>query len=613
MRGIPLARASQRAYRASAGTVSAPWACVAVAGGNSGRPSALASARSYHRVNAGNLLVPTVREMPADAVSESHKLMLKAGLIRSSASGIYSLLPLGLRSLEKIEKIIDEEMGAIGGMKVALPLLAPASLWKTVGRWDSTGQELFRLKDRKDTSFCLAPTHEEAVTELVADLVNSYRQLPLRLYQMDRKFRDEARPRAGLMRGREFWMKDMYTFDVSNNDAFATYAHVARAYKRIFKRLDLKFVQALADTGNIGGLQSDEFHILSSTGEDTLLTCARCGYAANREVGEEGYHLDPYAKAGADPLTGLNITTSAVLVRSKNGGNPFYVPLMHREERPPTEIKLKREATRLELEYSGTIVTGQRAIEVVREDADKRAQVAGIKASEMKTPLLMERQIAMRPNVADILSKKFVGDTGVALVDNAIKMVDSGEAKEGDPCPMCDAHLGEEKGIEIGHAFVLGTKYSAPLKATISTKDGTTHPIEMGCYGLGVSRMLAGVVETHRDSKGIVWPESIAPYRMCIVTMHVEPPGSDEQLYALAEDLYDRLDALPGFTNEIVLDTRDLRPGQKLSQMSLVGYPWCVIVGSRTLSEGTVEVEYRITGEKKTMPLEQLVAHFTAL
>eukprot|EP00051_Salpingoeca_urceolata_P020127 m.299690 g.299690 ORF g.299690 m.299690 type:complete len:477 (+) comp19549_c0_seq9:84-1514(+) len=390
---------------------------------------------------------------PRDAQTASHQWMARAGLIRQSAAGVYSILPLGQRSLEKITKVVCRELDAIGCQRLALPCLTTAQLWEKTGRWESTGEELFKLSDRRKAPFCLGPTHEEAITELAASFLQSHKQLPWRLYQLDRKFRDELRPRFGLMRCREFWMKDLYTFDATEEGASVTYDAVCQAYHRIFAALQLPTVVVEADSGNIGGSLSHEFHVPAQIGETDLAVCDQCD--ASWIIGEEG--------------------------QSKGGGG------------------------------------------------------------------------ACCKNTADGGS--------------------------------CKAHV--TKGIEVGHAFYLGTKYSAALDASFTTADGTETSAEMGCFGLGITRILATVVEQFHDKDGICWPVAVAPYSVCIVSMG---KGCDQ----MAEAVYDRLSAGP-LAGDIVLDTSERSAGVKFNNASVVGYPFVVIVGSKHDPEA-LEVETRAPG-----------------
>ncbi|CAG8617306.1 4319_t:CDS:2, partial [Racocetra persica] len=402
---------------------------------------------------------------------EGHHLMIRAGLIRQSSSGVYSLLPFALRSLEKLEKIIDQEMRNIGMLETA------ANTWKKTGRWNVTGSELFKLKDRKASDFCLAPTHEEEITQLVANDIFSYRQLPLRLYQTGKKFRDEMRPRAGLLRGREFIMKDLYTFDVTEEAALKTYEEVNEAYKKIFTRIGLPFAVAEADTGIIGGTKSHEFHFLSPAGEDSILSCIRCGYTSNEEC-----------------------------ARDINDGCPVC--------------------------YKNSITSHD--------------------------------SVNFHP-------------------------------------------LTSNRAIEVGHTFLLGTKYSDPLKATFAPENprhnGELLSIQMGCYGIGVSRMIAAVVESSHDSKGIIWPPSIAPYRVCII-----PSGDDPEITEKTRSLYDFLTSeCDGLNGEILIDDRmNLTFGYRMKDAELLGYPWLMIIGKKFLESGKIEIHERHNNQRRYLEFDEI-------
>ncbi|CAG8551861.1 7817_t:CDS:2 [Rhizophagus irregularis] len=494
--------------------------------------------------NVSNIKSKQKHEQEENIICESYRLMIRAGLIRRSSSGMYSLLPLALRSLDKIERIIDFEMTSIGAQKLSLSILLSASTWKQTGRWKSAGSELFRLKDRKGSEYCLAPTHEEEITQLVGHEIASYRQLPLRLYQIGKKYRDEMRPRYGLLRGREFIMKDLYTFDTSEEAALRTYEEVLIAYKNIFNKIGVPFVIADADSGNIGGTKSHEFHFLSQVGEDMILTCSNCGYSANEE---RAYGSLPLTKQAGNGVNKKPIFNFGI---SKN--NRLIICILG----------------------SGYVLN-----------------VFKLKAAAKL-----------------FLSNKLFDENIYKLIQSNKHIItmhhgDFHNTSPGDGCPICSmssvSHnnpLIGHNAIEVGHTFLLGTKYSEPLKATFAPETpqnmGELRPIQMGCYGIGISRMLAAIIESSYDEHGIIWPSSVAPYRVCII------PNSDEPLIQQAtRNLFDLLTSISHELNgEVLIDDRtNLSLGYRIKDSELVGYPWMMILGKRFLESGRVEIHERRT------------------
>ncbi|KAL6068810.1 prolyl-tRNA synthetase [Balamuthia mandrillaris] len=465
-------------------------------------------------LSVASLFIPAVNKESSseeDSVA-SHQLLVRAGFIRQCSRGVYSLLPLGVRTLQKIENIIDEEMATVGGQKVRLPLLLPATLWKATGRWEQAGPEMFRLKDRKGTDYCLAPTHEELITELCGKEVSSYRQLPLRLYQIGAKYRDEKRPRFGLLRGREFLMKDMYSFDATKQEALRSYGLVLEAYKRVMHRLGLNYTVAAADGGNIGGDLTHEFHVWSDIGEDTLLFCERCGYVENSEMIE----------------------------------------------------KRKQKAQ-------------ERAENASSSEPEDRAQ-----EDEKKE----ERK-----------AQEATHSTWMTINDR-------------DSCSRsdCPKTLIERTGIEIGHVFYLGTKYSQALGANVTGADGVSRAMEMGCYGLGITRILAAIAQTNHDENGLKWPASVAPYKVAILSMANAKESSSPLLHEMATQLWHTVNQASDFKGEVLLDDRDYEtPGSKMKQAQLLGLPCTVIVGKAYKNNGQVEVEVRRTGQRRLLQPSQLV------
>jgi prolyl-tRNA synthetase len=559
--------------------------------------------------------IPTVKEVPKDATMPSHVLMLRAGYARMVGAGIYELLPLGTRVLHKIENIIREEMDAAGAQELLMPTFLPSEYFKESGRWDVYGPTLLRIKDRKGGEYHLAPTHEEIVTDLVRREVKSYRQLPLNLYQIQLKYRDEPRPRAGLLRCREFIMKDAYSFDVSEEAALQSYAHMRDTYHRIFQRLGLEYRIVEADSGAIGGKQSAEFQVLAQTGEDWVVACGGCDYAANVEVALAG-RAEPPARSSTQPVELEKVETpdtrSIEEVTAFFGGDTApadtlksllyaageeVVLAIVRGDHEINEISLARhlgvdevmlasdtavkEATGTEIGFVGPVGFEGRII----ADPDAVAVPNAI-AGASETPYHYKNVNYGRDFEAEVVSIR--------------------QATSGDPCPNCNGTLELYRGIEGGHIFVLGTHYSDKMNATFLDEDGKSHSIVMGCYGIGVSRLIAAVIEQHHDEQGIHWPVPVAPYEVIIT-----PIGKDEEPLAKATEIYD---ALKAEGVEVLLDDRSVRPGVKFKDADLLGIPVRITVGSRGLKQGTVELKKRIDSESRDVPAaEAVVAARTAL
>jgi prolyl-tRNA synthetase len=562
-------------------------------------------------MRVSQLLNPTLREVPAEAEVISHQLMVRAGLIRKGAAGIYSYLPLGFRILRKIEQIVREEMDAKGGQEVLLPIIQPAELWRETGRWDVYGPEMFRLKDRHDREFCLGPTHEEIITDLVRGEVRSYKQLPLLLYQIQNKYRDERRPRFGLMRGREFIMKDLYSFDRDEAGLAESYTKMYDAYTRIFTRCGLTFRPVEADAGAIGGAGgTHEFMALADSGEAAVVYCSDCDYAANVEKAEcRPQPFSSEAPAGAyrsvstpgvktiDQLSeflGVNKqeTVKALLYQ---GDEKIFLVLV-RGDREINEIKLNN--------VLGPFINLQLASpESVRDILGTEPGFVGpvdtpkdlLVVADLEIPLMSKGVCGANQedlHYVDVVPEK---DFRIDKVFD-LRMVVAGEA-----CTKCGGTLLEGRGIEVGQVFKLGTKYSKALNATYKDESGKEKPCVMGCYGIGVSRTMASAIEQNYDKDGIIWPISIAPYHVIIVPVNMK----DEQVCQTAEQLYQQFLEMGV---EVVMDDRDERPGVKFKDADLVGYPLRVTVGSKTLANGEVELRQRKTGEVELVKVEELAA-----
>jgi prolyl-tRNA synthetase len=554
------------------------------------------------------LLIPTLKEDPSDAEVVSHRLMVRAGMIRKLTTGIYSYLPLGYRSLRKMEQIVREEMDAAGAQEVFLPMVQPAELWKESGRWDFYGTELLRFKDRHDRECCLGPTHEEVITDLVRRDVRSYRDLPLNLYQIQTKFRDEIRPRFGLMRGREFMMKDGYSFDTTEEGAEESYRLMWDAYKKIFERCGLRFRAVEADSGPIGGSFSHEFTVLANTGEDVIVSCDSCDYAANMEKAEirpcepVDTATDTTPKKVETPGTSTIEEVSrflkvkpqdlikTLILRSDTGP----VAVLIRGDHDLNEVKVKNflKATDLELADERTIVEvtggplgfsgplGLKNVTILADFAIRGMKSAVVGANEKDAHL-----VDVNPQ-SDFRADHY-GDFRAAAA--------------GDPCPRCDGKLILSRGIEVGHVFKLGVKYSEAMNARFLDAEGQEKPMIMGCYGIGVSRTVAAAIEQNHDDDGIIFPPAIAPF-----TVIVTPVGAkSSEIEEAAERVYGDL-----WNNSIdtLMDDRDERPGVKFKDADLIGIPFRVTIGKKALAEGKVELRNRQTKEMKLVEISEIVA-----
>ncbi|MEM9865936.1 MAG: proline--tRNA ligase [Myxococcota bacterium] len=567
--------------------------------------------------------IPTLKETPKDAVDASHVLLLRGGFIRMVGAGIYEMLPLGQRVLTKIANIVRDEMNDADAQEILMPALLPASYFQETGRWDVYGDVLVRIKDRKGGDYHLGPTHEEIVTDLVRREVKSYRQLPISLYQVQMKYRDEPRPRAGLMRCREFLMKDCYSFDVDMEHARQSYDRMRDAYHRIFQRVGLDYRIVEADSGSIGGDTSAEFQILAQSGEDAIVACPSCNYAANVEV-----------------------AVARIPESSADGAEDKGAP-MELVETPgvKTMAKVVEFFAKEGIDLTRTIKTliythaGGLAMACVRGDHEvnevRLAQALGVDADELRLASDEEVGRAMKAKIGYIGPVPFEGRTfeGPIYVDHAVGAMSgavagasktghhlrnvaygrdfSGElmhlrqVAEGDSCIQCGSSVKTFRGIEGGHIFILGTHYSAKMNATFLDAEGKANPFVMGCYGIGVSRLMAAAIEQHHDEGGIRWPKNIAPYAVAVLSL-----GGDEAVDREAERIYKELRE---HGIEAVLDDRDERPGVKFKDADLVGYPIRITVGKRTLKEGQAELKARSEKDSARVPLTSIVGEAVAL
>lgn len=555
------------------------------------------------------LLAPTLREVPAEAEIASHKLMLRAGLMRKAAAGIYTYLPLGYRTLQKIEAIIREEMNAADGQEVLLPILQPAELWHESNRWDDYGEEMFKLKDRNGRQFCLGPTHEEIITALVRTEIRSYRQLPLLLYQIQNKYRDEIRPRFGIMRGREFIMKDLYSFDRDAQGLDKNYWKMYHAYERVFARCGLKTRPVEADPGAIGGNMTHEFMALAEAGEAEIVYCSHCDYAANVEKaqsvissGKKTGVLEGLAKVSTPNIRTveelgefLGRPASDMIKTMLYHNSDMVVAALVRGDHAVNDIKLARAVGVMELELAD-----QATIEEVTGAPMGFAGPVGLKGCRIiADPTVMEMENAISGGNAVDVHMTGVNPGRDFKPD---LVVDIRTAQPGDSCPCGQGTLIGARGIEVGQVFKLGTKYSQALGATFLDEAGEENLLIMGCYGIGVTRTMAAVVEQCHDDDGIIWPMSLAPYHVIVVPINYR----DESQKAVVDALYEDL-TMAGI--EVVLDDRNERPGVKFKDADLIGFPIRITVGPRTLENKEAEVRLRSTGEEYVIPLSEVVTN----
>ncbi|HEX7750617.1 MAG TPA: proline--tRNA ligase [Bordetella sp.] len=567
----------------------------------------------------------TLKEAPAEAEVASHQLMTRAGMIRKLAGGVYTYMPLGLRVIRKIENIVREEMNAAGAIELLMPMVQPAELWQESGRWVEYGPELLRLKDRHERDFVLQPTSEEVITDIARNEIHSYRQLPLNFYHIQTKFRDERRPRFGLMRGREFTMKDAYSFDRDEAGAQRSYDIMYQAYMRIFQRLGLQFRAVAADTGSIGGTRSHEFQVIADTGEDLLVYNPDSDYAANIELAEAVSLLSERAAPGeplaAVPTPGaakceavaelLNLplartVKSIVLATDREDGTAQVWLLLLRGDHELNEIK----AGKLEGLAGFRFAT---EAEIVEHFGCKPGYLGPIKTAK-PVRVIADRTVA---NMADFICGANQADMhyrgvnwGRDLPEPEL-IADLRNVVEGDPSPDGRGRLAIQRGIEVGHVFYLGTKYSTALKATFLDETGKPAILEMGCYGIGVTRIAGAAIEQGHDDRGILWPRAIAPFEVVICTVGW---GKSETVRNTATELYE---ALLARGVDVILDDRDARPGVMFAEWELIGVPLRVTVGERGLKEGLIELQARSESEASKVPagnaLEQTLAKLETL
>ena len=559
-------------------------------------------------MRTSRMLLATEREDPADAEVVSHRLMIRAGLVRRLAAGLYTWLPLGLRVLRKIETIVREEMDRAGAQEVLMPAVQPAELWEESGRWDRFGPELLRLRDRHERDFCIGPTHEEVITDVVRREVRSYRQLPLNLYQIQTKFRDEVRPRFGVMRAREFIMKDAYSFDLDEAGSRRSYETMRDAYRRIFTRTGLDFRLVAADSGSIGGSRSEEFHVLADSGEDAIAFNDAGTYAANVELtpappaptrGAAGEPMREVPTPGlhtiGDVTRQLGIPAARCLkTLFVNGADGGPVALVLRGDHDLNLVK----AGRLEGVAAPVALASP---EAVRDAAGADPGSVGPAGLGGGVPIVADHWAAA---AADFVCGANRGGVHLAGVNWGRDLpepatADLRNAVEGEPSPDGEGTVSIRRGIEVGHVFQLGRKYSESMHAVCLDENGRARTLEMGCYGIGVSRVAAAAIEQNHDENGIVWPDAIAPFEVALLPMNAHRSG---RVRERAEALYEELGAA-GL--EVLLDDRPIRAGVMFSEMDLIGIPHRLVLGERRLDEGVIEYRSRRSGETELIPLDE--------
>lgn len=562
-------------------------------------------------MKTSNFLIATQKETPADAEVISHQLMLRAGLIRKLAAGLYSWLPLGLRVLRKVEAVVREEMDRAGGQEVSMPVVQPAELWHESGRWEQYGPELLRIHDRHDRDFCLGPTHEEVITELVRNEIKSYKQLPINLYQIQTKVRDEIRPRFGIMRSREFLMKDAYSFHSDQASLEATYDDMHQAYTTIFSRLGLDFRPVIADTGSIGGSGSHEFHVLAQSGEDDIAFSDSSDYAANVEMAEALAPAEPRPDAAAEltevatpgvktiedvaeflalPVTS---TVKTLVVEGEEDGQ--LVALVLRGDQQLNAIKAEK------------LAGVASPLSMAEEASVVKACGAGFGSLGpvgLSLPVIVDRGAAALADFCCGANRDGYHYTGVNWERDTplARIEDIREVVAGDPSPDGQGKLLIKRGIEVGHIFQLGCKYSEAMNARVLNENGKSIPMIMGCYGIGVSRVVAAAIEQNHDDKGIIWPASMAPFQLAIIPLNMQ---KSEAVARCASELYE---ACLKAGMEVLLDDRNERPGVKFADMELIGIPHRVVIGDRALADGQVEYKARTDEDSRLLPTEQALA-----
>ena len=547
-------------------------------------------------MRTSNFLIATQKETPADAEVISHQLMLRAGLVRKLASGLYTWLPLGLRVLRKVENIVRQEMDNSGAQEISMPVVQPAELWQESGRWEQYGPELLRIRDRHQREFCLGPTHEEVVTALVRDEIKSYKQLPINLYQIQTKVRDEIRPRFGIMRSREFLMKDAYSFHSDQLSLERTYQTMFQAYTTIFTRLGLEFRPVIADTGSIGGSASHEFHVLAGSGEDDIAFSDSSDYAANVEMAEAlappGERPDPAAQLTKVATPAIGTIDELATFLSIDPATTLKTLVVNGEEDGTLVALVLRGDHQLNTIKADKIAAVASPLQMADEARVRTLCGAGFGSLGpvgLELPVIVDRSAAQLADFTCGANEDDNHFTGVNWDRDCPlgQVADLREVTEGDPSPDGQGRLQIRRGIEVGHIFQLGTKYSEAMNARVLDANGKNVTMTMGCYGIGVSRIVAAAIEQNHDDKGIIWPASMAPFQLAIVPLNMH---KSEAVASCAETLYAQLQAAGV---EVLLDDRNERPGVKFADMELIGIPHRIVIGDRALADDNIEYKGR--------------------
>jgi len=560
-------------------------------------------------MRASQYLIATLKETPSDAEVISHQLMLRAGLIRKVAAGLYTWLPLGLRTLRKVERIVREEMDAAGAQEVLMPSIQPAELWQESGRWEEYGPELLRVRDRHAREFCVGPTHEEVITDLIRREIKSYKQLPANFYQIQTKFRDEIRPRFGVMRSREFIMKDGYSFHTSAESLQATYERMHQAYTNIFTRLGLDFRPVLADNGSIGGNSSHEFHVLAQSGEDDIAFSDSSDYAANVEMAEavalgerqaptrEMTLVDtPDAKTIAELVEQFDLpiekTVKTLIVAASDQIEADFVALLVRGDHELNEVKAEKLP---EVAAPLRFATDEEIRDTLGAGPGSLGPV------NLPIPCIIDRSVATLSDFgagANIDDKHYFGINWERDLPTP-PVADLRNVVEGDPSPCGQGKIQIRRGIEVGHIFQLGRKYSEAMNATVLDENGKASVMDMGCYGIGVTRVVAAAIEQNHDDNGIIWPEALAPFNVALVPLNYD---KSEEVRAKSDELYE---ALRQAGIDVLLDDRKERPGVKFADMELMGLPHRLVISDRGLKNGTLEYKGRRDSESRDIPVDE--------
>ena len=562
-------------------------------------------------------LLSTQKETPAEAEVISHQLMLRAGMIRKLASGLYTWLPSGLKVLNKVANIVREEMDKAGGVEILMPVVQPADLWEESGRWDEYGPELLRVKDRHERDFVLGPTHEEVITALVRNEINSYKQLPVNLYQIQTKFRDEVRPRFGIMRGREFTMKDAYSFHLDDASLAETYEKMYQAYCNIFTRLGLDFRAVIADSGAIGGSVSHEFHVLAASGEDAIAFSSESDYAANVELAPAA---KPQASQTPSGQTGETLNATGATTEELAQAVNVELDQMVRVELVKAATDEESDADHwvalvLRADHSLNAVKTEKlsdvALPLVKASAEKAKAVLGCElrfadATALPVPTIVDYSAAV---MADFVTGASTADTLKTQANwaNTPEQADIRNVVAGDPSPDGKGVLDIKRGIEVGHIFQLGDKYSKAMNCGVLSESGKHQLLTMGCYGIGVSRIVAAAIEQNHDKFGVIWPDSIAPFKVALIPMNMH---KSQRIKETAEALYEKLTAMGV---DVLFDDRKERPGVMFNDMELIGIPHSIVIGERNLDNQQIEYKHRRTGEKQLLDIDAAADFLVAL